>query len=163
MKLQTIQIPCQPTAANDRRQISNLHVLEPDGKIRHFQGTTLSGGYFSSIYASRAGLITLFSPCVRPETADSGCRRHQTPSVDDPGIFVLPLGLEEGDWVIAREEQIYTDDWGWTYHLIAGTLPPGIEDVSQLIAQIYSAAALLEQSGGSLPFVEFKLYPVESI
>ncbi len=77
MKLQTIQIPCQPTAANDRRQISNLHVLEPDGKIRHFQGTTLSDGALQALL----NLVAIALERVRTEEAANhdvarfSCRR----------------------------------------------------------------------------------------
>ena len=157
MNLKTVKIPAQPTAANSSQEINTLHVIGPDGKIRHIQGSTLSGGFFSSIYASRPGIITLLSPCVRPRGASESL--YHTPSINDPGIFVLPIGLQEGDWVIAREEQIYTCDPGWADHLIAGNLPAGIESVSQLMTEIRKAAALVENSGGTLPFVEFKLYP----
>ncbi|NJL72146.1 MAG: hypothetical protein HC888_11475 [Candidatus Competibacteraceae bacterium] len=62
----TVILPAVPTACAYRDEISALHLILPDGGFRHFKGSSMSGGFFSRIIASRKGIVKLLA-AVMPD------------------------------------------------------------------------------------------------
>lgn len=154
-----VKLPAIPNACTRRDEISDLRVILPNGQYRHFQGSCFSDGYFSRIIASRNGIIRLMAPAL-PGPLPENQYVKSCPNLQDRGLYILPVDFNDTDWLVAVEEQIYTCDPGWAYHLLYGNLPDGMKNVTELFVEIANRENFAKTSGGTLPFEQFQLWPV---
>ena len=155
-KRSAITLPTLPTACSYGNEISTLHIIA-EGQSRQVRGSGISGGYFSRLIASRAGIVTLLAPVF------AGRERQFSPPYDrsaleERGLFILPIAVAANDWLLAVEEQGGCDP-GWEYHLLLGRLPQGVRSASELFHQVSATINLLDISQGTVPFQEFQLWP----
>jgi len=155
----TVILPAVPTACTYGDEISALHLILPNGNLRHFKGSSISGGFFSRIIASRKGIVKLLA-AVLPEPLPENHYGSSYASLKDRGLFILPVDFKDTDWLVAVEEQMGGCDPGWAYHLLFGKLPAGAANVNELFVQLANAESLMKSSGGTMPFEQFQLWPV---
>lgn len=157
MSIPSVNVLPGENACNGEGKVTLLHLQQPDGTFRQLQGSRLSGGTFSRLIASRAGIITLLAPAL-PGPVVSPYRWYAEPAtINHRGLFILRTDFRESDWLIAVEDQYHSCDPGWAYHLLMGRLPNGITSVTELVNLLYSTIELLKPSGGVMLCRQFNL------
>lgn len=160
MSIPSINVLPGENAYNLEGKVALLHVQQPDGTFRQLQGSRLSGGTFSRLIASRAGIVNLLAP-VLPGAAVSSCSFYPEPvTINHRGLFVVRTDFRESDWLIAVEDQYHSCDPGFAYHLVMGKLPAGVNSVTELVNflyLLYSPVGLLGASSSELTCLQFNL------
>lgn len=97
---------------SDANKTKAIHVLQRRGVHE------VPNGHFSEIWCSRPGIAKLESP----ELDGSG----------SANLILEPSFDHNKDWVLVEANEEYTCDPGWTWHIIAGTLPRCFNRASEM-------------------------------
>lgn len=158
-KENTILVPRLPSACAYAEYISNLQVLTPRGP-RRFSGSSISGGHFTHLIASREGIVLLLAPALEaPHNSPSFYGNSSSAKLtEERALYVMPVDFADTDWLLAVEDQGGCDP-GWVYHLLYGKLPEGSKTTYELYDNIKQAVLLTENSKGTIPFATYQLWP----